>query len=339
MPRKIKSNNNSSPELLASVNPDNMSLKNEFLNYLKSIGRSDGTIKGYDNDLDGFFCWILLNANNKNFTDVTKRDIINYQNHLIYDNKNSPARVRRIKAAISSMSNFIEAILDEEPEYKDFRKIVSKIESPPLEPVQEKTVFSDEDVESLLQYLSDTKEYEKACCVALAAYGGRRKAELLRFKVSDFDKHHIVCDGALYESSPILTKGNKIINCYTLKKKFDPYLNAWIKERKRLGIESEWLFPNRNNLEEARKIETLNSWAMSFSRIVKKDFYWHALRHYSATSYVRAGLPDSVIVEIFSWATADMLAIYDDTGKEEKIAMYFKNGDIDIPETKGIGDI
>ena len=52
-------NSITSPELLAQVNPKNTELKKEFLNYLKAINRSEGTIRQYANDLDIFFCWVL----------------------------------------------------------------------------------------------------------------------------------------------------------------------------------------------------------------------------------------------------------------------------------------
>ena len=51
---------------------------------------------------------------NKYFPEISKRDIISYQNWLLRNNENSPARVRRLKSTLSSLSNYIEAILDDE---------------------------------------------------------------------------------------------------------------------------------------------------------------------------------------------------------------------------------
>ena len=99
-------NSITSPELLAQVNRNNIRLKEDFLDYLASVGRSDGTIRGYDNDLDIFFVWVLRELDNKDFKDITKRELIRFQNWLVNENENSPARVRRIKAAISSLSNY-----------------------------------------------------------------------------------------------------------------------------------------------------------------------------------------------------------------------------------------
>lgn len=335
MARKTKMNSITSPELLAQVNPENIKLKDEFLDYLRSINRSPGTCAGYDSDLQIFFVWVLQHAGNKSFAKISKRDIVAYQNWLINENQNSPARVRRLKAAISSLSNFVEAILDEEDEFRGFRSIVKKIENPALQPVREKTVWDDRELEDLLARLKDGKQYEKACYLALAMYSGRRKAELARFKMSDFDDERIVCDGALYKSAPIKTKGRgggKFIPCYTLAKPFKPYLELWIKEREGSGIKSEWLFPSAENADEHVPISTLNSWAASFSRMTGKDFYAHSLRHYFTTYLAKAGIPDGVITQIVGWESADMCKLYTDLDSDEQIGVYFKNGDIAVPE-------
>ena len=332
-----------SPELLAQVNPGNMQLKEEFLGYMKATKKSEGTIVQYRNDLEIFFCWVLQYAKNKDFVKITKRDIVAFQGWMIDVNGNSPARVRRVKSAISSLSNFCENILaDEEEEFEDFRSIVRKIENPVLEPVREKTVWEDEQLEKLLDTLVEKKDYGKACFLALAMYSGRRKAELCRFRVSDFDDSRLVCDGALYKSAPIKTKGRgggKMIPCYTLAKKFKPYFDMWMEKRKTDGVESEWLFPMKGNPEEHIGISTANSWAETLSRLSGENFYWHSLRHAFTTSLAKAGIPDGVIQTIVNWQSADMVRLYKDIDADEEIGMYFKDGDISLPEKKSLGDI
>ena len=343
MGRQTKMNSITSPELIAQINKDNISLKNDFLNYMRATHKSLGTINSYDSDLNIFFVWVLQNANNKKFIDINKRDIIAYQNWLIYDNGNSSARVRRLKAAISSLSNYCENILaDDDPEYKDFRSIIRKIENPPMQAAREKTVWEEEELDELLAKLTDKKQYEKACYLALAMCSGRRKAELCRFKVSDFNDDKLVCGNALYKSSPIKTKGRgggKMICCYTLAKKFKPYLDAWINERRELGIDSEWLFPNRSNPNEHIPISTANSWAETYTRLSGKESYIHSLRHYFTTSLARAGIPDGVIQSIINWSSADMVRLYKDIDADEEIGMYFKDGDISVPDKKGLNDL
>ena len=324
MPRKMQQNSITNQELIAQINPQNKELLEEFLDYLRSVQRSETTIAGYENDIQIAWVWCLQHNGNKFFVDLTKRNIITYQNWMLNENKNSPARIRRLKAALSSLSNYIEAVLDDE--YPNFKNIIHKIESPVNQPVREKTVWEDGALEELLEKLTESGEYEKACVLALGVYSGRRKSELCRFKVSDFDDSNLVCNGALYKSSPLKTKGRgggKYINCYTLAKKFKPYFDAWMAERERLGIESEWLFPSHGDMNEQIGVGTLNSWANTFSRMSGRDFYFHSLRHAFTTSLVRAGIPDSVIAQIVGWESVDMCAVYTDISTDEMIDMYF----------------
>lgn len=340
MARSTVYNQITSPEKIAQINSENKMLVDDFLDYLESVGRSESTIKNYRADLLIFFCWCLEELENKSFVKVTKREIARFQNHAMKVWGWSSNRLRTVKAALSSLGNYIEAILDEE--YEDFRSIVRKVESPPKQLVREKTVWSDEELEDLMNKLVDKQEYEKACFVALAAYSGRRKSELCRFKVSDFDDDKLVCDGALYKSDPIKTKGRgggKYIPCYTLAKKFKPFFDLWMNYRKEKGIESEWLFPRRGDPKEQLNTSTVDGWVGSFSALSGKDCYPHSLRHAYTTSLSKAGIPDSVIQALVGWENADMVRLYDDTPKDEQIGAYFKNGDIVTKGEKSISDL
>ena len=340
MARSTKMNSITSTELLRQVNPKNMQLLSDFLDYLRSIQRSNTTISGYENDIQIAWVWCLQNNGNKFFVEWTKRNIVAYQNWLLNKNENSPARVRRLKAALSSLSNYIESVLDDE--FPNFRNIINKVENPVNRPVREKTVWDDDELDKLLKTLIEHSEYEKACYLALAMYSGRRKSELCRFKVTDFTDDRLVCGGALYKSSPIKTKGHgggKLIPCYTLAKKFKPYLDYWMDYRRENKIDSEWLFPNKKNPNEHIHISTINSWSNTFSRISGKPAYIHSLRHYFTTSLAKAGIPDSVIQSIVAWESSDMVRLYTDLDAEEQIGMYFQDGDIVTNKKTGISDI
>ena len=347
MPRKVKMNKITSPEKIAMINKDNIQLMEDFLAFLKSQKKSQGTIRGYRSDLLIFFTFVLEELDNKNFRDVNKRDIVRFQNKLL-DRENSSARVRRIKAAVSSLSNFCEEILSgDDPEYDKFRSIVNKIKNPPLQPAMEKVVWEPEEVEQLIQVFANGKRQDIACFVALALYSGRRKAELCKFKVSDFSPDKLVCDGALYKSDLIKTKGQgggKFINCYVLAKQFDKYLGLWLKELDKRGVASEWLFPQLDNpSEHIIEDSTANSWAHTVDRLAVKMFgkNWHphAMRHTFTTMLYKAGIPESVIQSIIHWESADMVKVYLDVTPEEQIGMYFKNGEIVAPEQKGLSDL
>lgn len=342
MGRKTIMNRTTSPEKTAKINKNNIQLKDDFLMYLKSVQRSPGTINGYDNDLLIVFTYIMEELGNKDFQKLSKRDIVRIQNWLT-DKGNSSARIRRIKSAISSLSNYCENILaDDDPDFDGYRSIVRKIENPPLAPVREKTVLSSDELDELLDKLVKRKQYEQACFLALAICSGRRKAELCRFKVSDFDDSKLVFDGAMYKSDPIKTKGRgggKMINCYTLAKKFKPYFDLWMVEREHLDIKSVWLFPDKNDDTKHIPISTANSYADTYTRLSEKVIYCHSLRHYTVSEFARAGIPDSVIQKIIAWESADMVGVYKDIDADEEIGVYFKDGEISVPDKKNLSDL
>lgn len=330
MGRKTKQNKICTPELIDGINPQNKRLMKDFLDYLRSVGKAETTIKVYTSDLNIFFVWAEQNADNKYFPDISKRDIVAYQNWLLRDNENSPARVRRLKATLSSLSNYISNILDDE--LPNFRAIVRKIENPVNEPAREKTVLTEEQADELLAYLVEHEKYDKACCFALARYSGRRKSELMRFKVEYFTDENIIY-GSLYKTpEKIRTKGRgvngKMLTCYVLAKPFKQYLDLWMKQREEQGIESEWLFPDKDDPTQPLPISTLNSWAETFSNILGVDFYWHAMRHFFTTALSKANLPDSVIKTIIGWDSLEMVGLYKDIDDDEEIGKYFQDGEI-----------
>ena len=329
-----------SPEKIAGINKKNITLLNDFIDYLRSVARSETTIKNYRSDLLIFFCWCEEFLDNKYFINLTKRELSRFQSYVLNELKWSSNRVRTVKAAISSLSNFIENILDDE--IKGYKSIVRKIESPPKQTVREKTVYSEDDITKLLNELIARKEYDRACYVALGAFSGRRKSELLRFRVSDFADDKLVCDGALYRSAPIKTKGRgggKYIHCYTLAKKFKPYFELWMNYREENNINSEWLFPKKDDGTKQMSTSTADGWSDEFTAISGKSFYIHSLRHRMTTALSEAGIPDGVIQKIINWESSDMVRLYCDTPDDEMIGNYFKDGDISVEKKKDLSDL
>lgn len=329
MGRHISYNRHTSPELLEKINPVNKELLTDFIDYLDSIDRSDATIKEYTNNLQISFVWGYRNLNNKPFFDWSKRDVQRYQSFLLNDCKLSPARVHVLKAALRSLGDYIETMLDEE--YPEYKNVSSKVKNPPLSHVLEKTILSEDDNKLLLDYLTNQQQYCQACLVALAMYSGRRKAEVLRFKVDDFDEVRLICDGALYKSKVIRTKGRgkkgKRMSCFIMHDPFEPYLDKWLDYRVRNGISTEWLFYDRHDPSQPMKETTINGWYGYLSSIVGKPFYLHCLRHGFTTRLVRAGVPPMVIKSLIGWNSLEMINTYTDIEEEKLFSQYFgKNG-------------
>ena len=334
-----------SEEKLKQVNPENLQLEKDFLEYLESVDRSKGTIKQYRANLHIFWCWNLEYNKNKFFVELTKRELVKFQNHALNVWLWSPRRIRVVKATISSLSNFIESILDDE--FEDYRSIIKKIESPTNEAVREKSVFTQEELQPLLDTLVENKDYMKARVLALAMYSGRRKAELTRFKVSYFTDDNLMFGGSLYKSpEKIKTKGRgtkgKLLEVYVLAKQFKPYLDLWLKEREELGITSDWLFPKYKNgewLDENIDTSTIDSYSRTYTRLLGKPFYPHSCRHMFCTMLLEQNLPESVVQDIIGWSSSEMVKLYDDRSKDSQLEKYFGEDGIKQVETKGLNDL
>lgn len=348
MARKTKRTKITDEETLNAICQENKMLMDEFLSYLASIQRTKETIEKYTSDLNIFFCWNVKYNNNIPFVDFKKRHFLAFQRWLSVEQK-SPARFRRMKSVISSMSNFIEDILDDE--YPDFRNLIIKIKSPPNSPVREKTVLSDEQIDSLLSYLTENTRFQEACIFALALYSGSRKSELTRFKTKFFTPDNIICSGALYKTPEEIQAKGKKQHKYTLAMEFQPYLDKWMEQRQELGIDSEWLFVcpqskankkwNYTDPKECKQITIswMNSLANEFSKFLGVDFYFHSCRHNFTSRLARHNIPDSVIADIVGWGSVEMVKRYNDNPVDDAFNQYFGAEGIKDVEKGSIGNM
>lgn len=312
------------------IDEQNKQLQEDFLNYLSSVDRSEQTIMQYKNDLNIFFVWNLKNNNNKFFIDIKKREFVRFQAWCINTLGWSSKRVRRVKSCLSSLSNYIEDILDDE--YEGYKNVVKKIESPSNDHVRDNTILLEEDIDKLLKYLIKNEQYEKACAIAICAFSGMRKSELTQMKMSFFNDDHLVFDGALYKTDKIRSKGRgkkgKQINKYIMVS-VRPYIEAWKNKRKELGIDIDDVFVVFDSSKNIwRKRKSVDGWVKEFSDFLGYDFYYHALRHYVCTKLVNEyNLPQEIIREFFQWNSLDMITIYNDVSAETHFGKYFtKNG-------------
>ena len=330
-----------SPELIKKINPNNKALIDDYLSHISGL-RSPGTIKEYRSDLRIFACYILQYLDNKDFTAISKREFSRFQSYGMNDLGWSSDRLRRVKSVISSLSNFIENVLDDE--YPEYRASIRKIENPAKQPVREKSIFTLPEIVDVAEQLIADGKIQIACCLMLCAASGKRKQELSRFKVSYFDAENIIY-GSLYKTpEKIKSKGRgpggKMLPAYVIVKTFKKYLDLWMQEREKLGIKSEWLFvvKNQDGTYDQAKGANLDHWKEVINKYTKQYFYWHALRHMFVTQLKRCKIPDSVIQEIIGWETPDMVGIYNDLDADEEIGNYFNEDGI-VENTGNIKDL
>lgn len=344
MSRSTVYNNIVTTEKLLHVNPENITLGEDWLEYLQSVDRSPQTIQAYRNDLKIFWIWCLDYNGNKYFPELTKREVAKFQNYALNTWNWSSSRMRRVKSCLSSLSNYIQDILDDEKEFENYKPIIRKIENPAKTARREKTVLTDKQVDGLLDTLVERKKYECACAIAIAAYFGMRHGELLQMRPDFFNDDHFVYD-SMWKTDKVRAKGhgkdglqlNKFV-LYGAKR----YIDLWINERNRRGIDSEWMFVTvtANGTERIwKKRKDTSSWVKQCTEILGVDFYLHSLRHYTCTKLHRMNLPAHVIQEFFGWASSEMLQIYNDLTAEDEFGKYFTKDGIKEIKQGSLTDI
>lgn len=323
--RKTKRIKETTDEDIAKINPDNINLMNKFIMYLNSTGTSPNTIKVYKSNMHIFLNWIRENEGNKDFSKVDETDIMMFQGQCL-DSGMSSARIRNLRATISSMSNYIVKTLKKrEPErFGDFENCVKYIDAPPHTPARKKTVLSEDDVNNLLSKLVEQERYQQACMVAVLISSGMRKSEAIQCKVDWFVGESVKISGGMYVSPEIRTKGRgregKRLSKFFIQKLLDPYLKLWLEERERLGITHEDLFVRKiDGKWDSIQQSTVDSWMTMCSKVAGEVIYAHAFRHYVSTWLVRNGTEISKVKDFHGHAGVETTELYVDIDRSENI--------------------
>ena len=115
-------------DLISQINDKNKRLVERFLRNF-ATKRSEASVKVYQSNFNIFFCWNLLNNDNKFFTDIRKSEMMDFFDYGSSELKWSPNRYANVWSSLNSLSTFIENVLDDD--YPDFRNQVRKIEKQP----------------------------------------------------------------------------------------------------------------------------------------------------------------------------------------------------------------
>lgn len=321
--RKTKRLEELTEDEIKLINPDNLKLIEMFMMY-KRVSLSDATLKVYKSNLLIFMNWLREYQDNKDFAGIDETDIIMFQGWCM-DRNMSSSRIRNLRSAISSVSNYILRILKRKDEkFKDFENYVKFVDAPPQSFVRKKTILSEEDMKNLLDSLVKDEKYQMACLVAALMSSGMRKSEVIQTKTEWFVGKNVIVSNGMYVSPPIRTKGagkrGKMLEKFFIKELFDPYLELWLKEREELGIEHESLFVRKvGGKWEAIQQSTVDSWMNICSRYANEVIYAHAFRHFISTWLKRKGAEVSEIKDFHGHAGVATTEIYIDIDRSENL--------------------
>ena len=269
-----------SEQLWEQVNPQNKELLDDFMLDLKQKKRSPATIKLYNSDLRGFFCYMVGAYANRFILELTKKDLRRYALELVEERQVSNARRNVLISSLHSMLEYAEE--DDDWEYEiNASRMIKSLQKEPIKPI---IFVTDEQVMDLFQQLMDRHEYQKATLLMLAYESAGRRAELAQVEKYSF------LDPARNNTNQVIGKGRKKFSLLY----FEPTRQAalkWLETRGEDDIPD--LFIAQDCDGRWHEADPMDIYYM-FTSMRKMDFLpgdaeleftTHCMRHSALTNY------------------------------------------------------
>jgi len=324
MPRKTFKKVITSPELIEQINPENKNLMKIFLKH-KNAKCSDETIAGYGSDLNIYFCYNLLENDNKPFIQTKKIELSQFFDYGLLELKWSANRYLRVRSLMSSLSDFIVDYLDDD--YPDFRNLINKaVPKVPKIPVRKKTVILPEQVYQLRDHLISKNKLQQAVYLMLLAASGARISESLRITTDLIDENHLAFGDLFLETTDeIKTKGHGksglMMTRFIIRDVFLPIYKQWLPIREEIMSKNN---KNHNSIfiksngEPVQK-STIRSWILYWENFLNIPTYPHMFRHFIVSDLTRKGCSSDFIVAVMKWKTGTvMFNIYNDIEDKDR---------------------
>jgi integrase/recombinase XerD len=245
-----------------------------FKQYLEAEGKSENTIKGYIQSINGFLKWF----DESKGVEFRKLHNENVKEYVSYLKTIKQAKPKTINTKINALVKFNELLVKTKHQVeivitkKDFVKVQQQYAS--LATVELT------DVEKFRQLILDSGNKRNYAIVTLLAFGGLRISEALGIKMNDFNlisKELIIKDG----------KGAKTRTVF-ISDRVKTAIQSWLKERDEKQIESEFLFVS--NREKPVDRTTVNKLFNEYSLKSEVEITPHDLRHFFCSHAINNGM-------------------------------------------------
>lgn len=311
-----------SPELIEKINPKNKMLMERFLKNF-ATKRSPKSVVVYRSNLNIFMCYNVLFNDNTAFTDLKKRDFMEFFDYCVSELQWASQRFSQMHSALSSFSTFIETYYDDD--YPLFRNLLPKIEKLPKDTVRKKSIFEKEELDKLMDWLGEIDRPQEQCLLAIMMASGARASELVRFTTTMIDEEHTAFEGLFLETTEEMqVKGRgtngKSIPRYIIKDLFLPYYNKWLPLREQImkenGKEHDSIFIRSDG--EPAQVTTIRGWIEKWDKILDKHFYCHSMRHFWTTFLLSLGLEKQFVQELQDWSSDTLVDLYNDATMKDR---------------------
>lgn len=265
------------PELWDKINMDSKMLLSDYELELKSTGKSEKTIYQYVADIKGFLTWVYENAGNKSVLELKKRVFRQFFLMMI-DNGSSSARVNRMQ---SSIRNLLEFATNDDDEYDYDINAMRSIKGMQKESVRDIVFLTDEQVTSIINYLLEKEDYQKALYVSFSYDSAARRNEVFQVKKEGFVEKS--------QTNTVVGKRGKKFKLIYFDRTRE-IAKLWLEKRGDDDIDSLWV-ANLNSNRTAASYETIYAWAYSLRAILKEidgselPINAHTFRHSALENY------------------------------------------------------
>lgn len=284
-------------EMWLKVNGEYRMLVDEFISVQN---HSPQTKKQYLSALRQFGWFTYNSMNNKPFHKITKRDFLRFLGYLRDDRKMSSSAINFRKATVSSLCNYIENVIADDPdmpEYRNFRNFTRGLPAIPKNAVHEKVKITYDEYQEMMKVLEDDENYLGMAWVATAFNVGARRAEIPQFPVSMLN--HEWKEGETFIYSPkIRLKGSGEtgkVEAYMINREAFEYMKLWVEKR---GYDHEYIF----TVKHGGRIDVMSdSWANYFCTNVLSNILGRRINpHLFKASCVTYLLESGVKLELVS---------------------------------------
>ncbi len=228
-----------SDDMWDNVLKEHRDLVDEFLDVNTHL--SNHSKKQYKSALRIWFYFVYESLNNKHIAKITKRDFLRYMSFL--DNRKMSSSGKSFKkSAVSSLNNYIEAVIaEDDPKFSSFRSFTKGLPPIPRNQTYRKVLVTKEEYKDMMETLEKDENYLGMAWLAVAFNVGARRAEIIQFKTDivknefDFERNYVM-------SNELRGKGKsdmgKRISFMVNKDAYDA-MQRWTEYR---GYDHEYVF-------------------------------------------------------------------------------------------------
>ncbi|WP_144561444.1 tyrosine-type recombinase/integrase [Bacillus mycoides] len=265
------------------VSQDNKNLVKDFLIEKKAQGRAASTLKQYQWDLRIVLYLVYKHFNNKNLTELTRKDIRNLC--IVFQEMNvSNARVNGLMSALRSALEFCADDDDYEYEFN----IGSRVKGLPKNPVREIIFLKEEQIEWLLDELTKKNRILIAVYLAISYYSAARKNEV----------HQVLKDGLTerYYTNTVIGKRSKKFRLY-YNDRTRLLITKYLQERGEDSLPHLFVRIYNNGEKKVVQKNTFNYWCDVMAGMLSKregkviTINPHAFRHSRLDNLREQGVP------------------------------------------------